>query len=180
MEELGDPNRLGEAKIQLIHAPADGWSKDMKSTKDVNWKKGAQVTNAVWCRLSPKVARELFLEMGTTLYALLVVYLNGHRATWVNRVPLNDGFGLWEVLTNELEFENDDVAAMWLKKWESAKMGNNEKRFHYIEDYRKYLRDIARCFDKAVGKDSCLAVTSLDNWKQMTMIVVMVFLLIRK
>ena len=169
MEEAKDPNRLGESMIGLIHAPVEGWSKEMKSTKDVNWKKGAQVTNAVWSKLSPKVARELYLEMGTTLYALIVVYLNGHHSTWVNRVPLNDGFGLWEVLSNELEFENDDVASMWLKKWQSAKMGNNAQRFHYVEDYQKYLRDIARCFDKAIGKDSCLAVTSLDNWKQMRM-----------
>ena len=122
------PNVVDEKGMEQIGAPAGGWDASIKKTKDIEWKHGERMTVETWESLHPRIARDFYQQLGSHLYSLLIVWLGKAFNVLVKSVPNDDGFGLYELLVNETQVRNDDVAQRWLEKWEAAEQGSSSEQ----------------------------------------------------
>ena len=83
-----------EKEMALVGAPPGGWDTTYTKVKDVQWKSGERISEETWLSLEPRVARDLYYQLGSNLYALLTVWLGGAFQVLVESVPNDDGFGL--------------------------------------------------------------------------------------
>ena len=54
-----------ESEMMIIGAPGGEWDKRIKSARDVHWKEGQRISEELWARLHPTVARDLYQMMGS-------------------------------------------------------------------------------------------------------------------
>lgn len=162
------PNVINEKGMENIGAPPDGWDAEYKKVKHVDWKHGEQMSLEMWESLQPRVARDLYQQLGNHLYCLLTVWLGDAFNVLVQSVPNADGFGLYELLMNRTEVKDDEIANRYVKEWNDAKQGStSEQRFEYVEEFIQTLKDIAEKFQNARGPESMCPVTSLGTALQL-------------
>ena len=111
-----NPNVIDEKGMELIGAPPGGWDKSIKKTKDIEWKHGERMTLETWESLHPRVARDLYQQLGNHLYSVLIVWLGDAFKVLVHSVPHADGFGLYELLLAETEVVDDKIADRYVKE----------------------------------------------------------------
>ena len=162
------PNVIDERGMENIGAPPGGWDSEYTKVKHVDWKHGEQMTLEMWESLHPRVARDLYQQLGNHLYCLLTVWLGDAFNVLVQSVPNADGFGLYELLMNRTEVKDDEIANRYVKEWSNAKQGStSEQRFEYVEEFIQTLKDIAEKFQNARGPDSMCPVTTLGTALQL-------------
>ena len=161
-------NVIDEKGMVDIGSPPGGWDPEYRRVKDVAWEKGEQITQEMWESLHPRVARDLYQQLGNHLYSVLIVWLGDAFKVLVHSVPHADGFGLYELLLAETEVVDDKVADKYVKEWSGAKQGSSsDQNFEYVEEFLHTLNSIAEKFKLARGAESMCPVLELGTELQM-------------